>query len=153
MKGPTVWPRETSRATAAVTAECRERADSRLRGRVAVTGRRYPSGNPNIGTGPGPAGGAPAEGRGADERSRVSEAPPAPSPPPPPPPRQAKWAVLLVIEVDRKPQGVGHRIVCSSVRISRRPACTTGRCSPGRGRRAAPNQLKETHQPPCHFMY
>ena len=71
----------------------------------------------------------------------MSEAPPAASPPPPPPPRQlAMRAVPLVIEVDRKPQGVCHRIVCSSVRISRQPACTTGCCSPGRGLRAAPNQ-------------
>ena len=85
-KGPAVWPRETSRATATVAAERRERADSRLRGRATVTGPRYPSANPTTGTGPGPAGGDPAEGRGADERSRVSEAPPAASPPPPPPP-------------------------------------------------------------------
>ena len=65
------------------------------------------------------------------------------------PPRQlAKRAAPLVIEVDRKPQGVGHRIVCSGVRIGRRPACTTGRCSPGKGRRAAPNQSEAWGDPP-----
>ena len=46
-KRPAVCPREISRATAAVTAERRERADSRLRGRVGVTGPWYPSANPN----------------------------------------------------------------------------------------------------------
>ena len=40
--------RETSRATATVTAERRERAESRLWGRAAVTGPRYPSAKPNM---------------------------------------------------------------------------------------------------------
>ena len=47
-KRPTVCPWETSRATAAVAAEWRERTDSRLRGRVGVTGPWYPSTNLNV---------------------------------------------------------------------------------------------------------
>ena len=46
-KRPAVCPRETSRATAAMTAERRDRADSMLRGRVGVTRSWYPNAKPD----------------------------------------------------------------------------------------------------------